>query len=241
MLFIKRNASTILTCVGGAGVVVTTVMAVKATPKAIMLLEEAETEKGEELTRFEKFQVAGPVYIPTALVAFGTMGCIFGANMFNKRQQASLTSAYVLLEQSYKEYRSKVTDIYGEEADHNVKNEIAKDKYEEIDVSKDEDLFYDEYSKRYFTSTRFKVQNATFQLNRDLFKRDYATLNDYYEYIGLETVPGGDAIGWTRGGNFDMYWQDWIDFSIGKIPIEDGVEAYSVVMLMEPYIDFEDY
>ena len=46
-LFVKRNASTILTSVGGVGVVATSVMAVKATPKAIALLEQAKEEKQE--------------------------------------------------------------------------------------------------------------------------------------------------------------------------------------------------
>ena len=57
-LFMKRNASTILTVIGGAGVVSTTVLAIKATPKAITLLDNAEREKGEELTVLEKTKVA---------------------------------------------------------------------------------------------------------------------------------------------------------------------------------------
>lgn len=241
MLFIKRNASTILTCVGGAGVVVTTVMAAKATPKAVMLLEEAKIEKGEELTRFEKIKVAGPVYIPTALVGIGTLTCVFGAHILNKRQQASLMSAYALLDGSYKEYVAKVNDIYGEDADQKIKDEIAKDKYEEVELKDDEELFYDEYSGRYFKSTMFKVEQAKSQLNRDLVMRDWATANDYYDHLGLDPIDGGDALGWTRGGNFDMYWQDWIDFSHGKIEMPDGQVAHSIVMLMEPYVGFEDY
>lgn len=45
--FWHRNASTVLTCLGGVGVVVTSVMAVKATPKALKKIETAEQEKGE--------------------------------------------------------------------------------------------------------------------------------------------------------------------------------------------------
>ena len=52
-LFMEHNASTILTCLGGIGIVTTTVMAVKATPKALQLIEEAEQEKGEKLTTWE--------------------------------------------------------------------------------------------------------------------------------------------------------------------------------------------
>ena len=46
--FWHRNASTVLTCLGGAGVVLTSVMSVKATPKVMELLDEAKEEKGEE-------------------------------------------------------------------------------------------------------------------------------------------------------------------------------------------------
>ena len=41
-LFAKRNASTVLTCLVGIGVVATSIMAVKSTPKAFKLIEEAE-------------------------------------------------------------------------------------------------------------------------------------------------------------------------------------------------------
>ena len=62
--FIKRNASTILTCIGATGVVATAVMVAKEAPKALSLLEDAKEEKGEELTKWEKVKIAGPVYIP---------------------------------------------------------------------------------------------------------------------------------------------------------------------------------
>lgn len=97
-VFFKRNASTILTCAGGAGVVATSVMAVKATPKVLRILDQAKEEKNDKLTKFEIVKMAGPVYIPTFLVGAGTLACIFGANILNKRQQAALISAYALLE-----------------------------------------------------------------------------------------------------------------------------------------------
>ena len=55
-----RNASIVLTCLGGVGVVVTSVMAVKATPKALKKIETAEQEKGEQLSKWEKVKIAGP-------------------------------------------------------------------------------------------------------------------------------------------------------------------------------------
>lgn len=84
-MFWKKNGSTILTCAGAVGVVGTTVLAVKATPKAMELIKMAEEEKGEKLTKTEVFKTAGPAYIPTALVGVGTLACVFGANVLNKK------------------------------------------------------------------------------------------------------------------------------------------------------------
>ena len=51
--FWHRNASTVLTCLGGVGLVATTVLAIKATPKALQLIEEEKRKKGEELSKWE--------------------------------------------------------------------------------------------------------------------------------------------------------------------------------------------
>ena len=90
--FLTRNASTILTFIGAGGVIATSVIAVKATPGALKLLERAKEEKGEDLTTLEKVKVAGPAYIPAVVTGASTIACIFGANVLNKRNQASLMS-----------------------------------------------------------------------------------------------------------------------------------------------------
>ena len=143
--FVKHKSPTILTCIGAAGVVGTAVMASKATTKANLILEQATLEKGEELTKLEKVNVVLPVYIPTVLIGAATISCIFGANTLNKRKQASLVSAYGLLNESYKEYRKKVEDYYGEGSDDEIVEEIAKDKYADSTVipSDHTELYYD--------------------------------------------------------------------------------------------------
>lgn len=241
--FIKRNSSTILTVVGATGVVATSVMAVKATPKALYLLEKAKEKKGEDLTKLEAIQVAGPVYIPSVLVGASTIACIFGANMLNKRNQAALMSAYALVDNSYKEYRNKVQELYGDDADKSIKEGIAKDKYEENDISVDDgkQLFYDYFSGRYFESTIERVQRAEYQINRNLVMRDYAYLNEWYEELGIDPIDSGWDYGWSPGMNLDHYWQDWVDFSHEKVTMDDGLECTIVTMMQEPILDFENY
>ena len=54
-------------------------MAVKAAPRALDLIEQAEKEKEDDLTKWETVKVAGPTYIQAILLGTSTIACIFGA------------------------------------------------------------------------------------------------------------------------------------------------------------------
>lgn len=251
-LFLHRNASTILTCLGGVGVVVTAVMAVKATPKALELLERAEEVKGEELNTIEKVKVAGPTYIPSILVGASSIACVFGANALNKQQQAALMSAYMLIDNSYKEYKNKLKELYGEETHNNIINSIMVEKAEDMnihadcfwvdcDLSLEEDtaepvLFYDEHSGRYFETTIEQVITAEYHLNRNFVLRGYVYLNEFYEFLGIEQTDYGSVLGWAV--NDEMYW---IDFNHRKSTINDELDVYIIETPYEPTYDFLEY
>ena len=242
-MFIKRNSSTILTCIGAAGVVVTAVTAVKATPKALRLLEEAKKEKGEDLTKLETVKIAAPAYVPAALLGASTIACIFGANILNHRAQASLMSAYALVDSAYKDYRGKVDELYGEEAGDAVRAGIAKDKYEDQQIVPEGDnlLYFDFYSGRYFESTAAQVKNAEYQLNRKLMMDDCVYLSEWYYLLGIDPPDYGRTRGWSTPANSDMYWQTWIDFHHQQAIMDDGLECTIVTFVQDPYPDFEDY
>lgn len=242
--FVKRNSSTILTCVGGVGVVATSVMAVKATPKAMRLLEEAKQEKGEDLTKLEVVKVAGPAYIPAVLIGASTIACIFGANALNKQQQAALVSAYALLDNSYKDYKKKVDELYGENANDEITNAIAKDKHDEnAEKPKDgKELFYDEFSGQYFHANKNVVTNAEFQLNRDLQRHGGVYLNEYFEVLGLPETDYGDYLGWSTYYIAEISWDgEWLDFNTQKVTLDDGLECTVISMVIDPIPDFYDY
>lgn len=242
--FLRRNSSTILTCAGAVGVVATTVMAVKATPKALSLIEDAKQEKGEELSKWEIVKVAGPSYIPAAITGLGTIACIFGSNIISKHQQASLMSAYALLDNSYKEYKKKVDEVYGEEAGKTIRAEIAKDKYagDKVSVDDGKELFYDFYSSRFFESTKEDVLQAEYDTNRVLMVDGAIGLNEYYEFLGLEPRPEYENIGWSAGQMFDMYWHPWIEFDHEEGLIDDDSLEYTLISLpLEPVMDYLEY
>lgn len=241
---VKRNAPVILSTVGAVGVVATGVMAAKATPKALLLLQQAKEEKNnEELLLIEKVVAVAPAYIPATLVGVSTIACIFGAHVLNKKQQAALMSAYALLNTSYQDYKNKTKEILGEAGEKEIRTELAKDKAKEQDVKDEDDgknLFYDEYSKRYFRATNETILRAEYELNKEVTTNFYATLNEYYDMIGLDRIDGGDSIGWSSSQMYDMYWNDWIEFWHEKVELEDGMVCY-IIHYTEPFPDFEDY
>lgn len=134
-LFIKKNAGTILSVMGSIGVVATAITAARAAPKAIKLLDDAREEKGSKLSKMEIAQIGFKTYLPVGLVSVATITCIMSANVLSRNKQANITSAYALLDQSYKDYRRKVIEMYGEETDHKIIEAIAVDRAKEVRIS----------------------------------------------------------------------------------------------------------
>lgn len=224
--FWKKNASTILTIVGAVGVVATTITAIKSTPKALDLLGEAKYEKGEDLTPVEVVKTAGPVYIPTVLIGASTIACIIGANILNKHQQASLMSAYALLDNSYKRYKDKVVELFGVEADQYVRNEIANDVFKESEItpSEDKQLFFDSHSLQYFESTMDVVLEVEEVMKANLEKDGYVWIDEFYDM--LEIPHPGNEFGWGWG-----IIEGTLDFKHDKIYTGDGLEIITIDMI----------
>lgn len=229
-LFLRRNSPTILTFLGAAGVVATSIAAAKATPKAMALLEKTKEEKGKELTKLEMVKVAGPAYIPAVAIGASTIACIFGANALNKKTQASIMSAYALLDTSYKQYKNKVKELYGEDSDRNVKKEIAKDKCKDnhIHINNEKILFFDFYSLRYFESTERLVLKAENRVNELLKLYGRASLNDFYESLGMPTAYTG----------YELWWNvqkcPSVEFTHDITTMDDGLECCVISMSVEP-------
>lgn len=240
---VKRASPTILTVVGAVGVITTAVTAVRATPKAMNLCYEVwdESEEGREPTTIDYVRVGWKAYIPSVIIGIGTIACIFGANGLNKRQQTAITSAYILLDNAYKEYQKKVKELYGDDADAQVRKEITKDHYEHHEPSGENILFYDFFSGRYLERTMEQIIDAEYQLNRKFVHNDYITLNEWYELLDIDPIAFGDVLGWSIGAGENFYGYQWIDFEHELQVMDDGLECYIIHMPNPPTADFMDY
>jgi hypothetical protein len=254
---IKQALPTILTFVSAAGLIGTTVLAVKATPKAVEKIKADSRQKHDgdpyAYTKVEAVKSAWKYYIPATVVGTSTLVCIFGTNVLNNHSQASIASAYALINESYRDYKNKVKEIYGEEAHQNIINSIMAEKTEEMYISagnfcgktslsfderNPEDIrtFYDSFSKRYFECTVAQVLEAEYHLNRNWVLGADICINDFYDFLGLSTIEGGDELRW--------FWSDgmgWIDFDHHKTVLDDGMEIYVIDLDWLPRLENSEY
>lgn len=246
--FLKRSSPTILTCFSVAGVVGTTVLAVKATPKAVELIKNDSRRNHDgdpyAYTKLEALQSCWRCYIPAAFVGLSTITCIIGINVLNKRNQASLASVYALLSESYQQYRKAAKTVYGEDADSKIKAQMAKDTYisdgggysvysPDLDSESEKILCYDLFSQRYFTSTIAAVLNAQYRVNRNLQLRGSVSINEFYEFLGIDKIENGDDIGWDIN-EFIEGGIAWLEFDNRHTVLDDGLECCVISAIWNP-------
>lgn len=95
-------------------------------------------------------------------------------------------------------------------------------------------MFYDAFSKRYFEKTIEQVLNAEYYINRNCILKGEVTVNEFYDFLGLKHIDGGDDLIWFP---CDAYL--WIDFNHRKVQLEDGLQCYIIEMMFEPMLEEE--
>ena len=231
-LRLKRGSPTILTCIGAVGMIVTTISAVRATPDAMERIkyDSRFNHDGDSYaySKTEAVRSAWRCYIPTMALGLSTLACMFGANALNKQQQAALTSAYMLLNKTYKEFVKKDTDGA-------IRKALVEDKVEEKDISVSDEmcLFYEFNHGELFERRRSDILSAEHRFNQLFISRGYASLNDFYELIDLPKSEVGETLGWSEADGYP-----WIDFEHELIELEDGMECYLIWLPDSPTPDY---
>lgn len=260
--FLKKNASNILTFTSSLGFIGTVILAVKATPKALKLIEEAEYKKynnkiieidkdssneefsifyypeKEKLTIFEVVKTTWKEYLPSILLGSSTILCIFGSNYLNKQYQKNLISAYSILNNSYLQFKENTRKLYGDNADKNISKELLKDVKIDDTINDNEPLFFDCISMRYFNSTIKNIRNAEKLFNEHLSKNGYATLNELYELIGIPVVKYGYDIGWSTYLNDQIYSYEGIKIDLDLAELDDELNCWVMNIECEPTANF---
>ena len=211
---LAKHSPEILTGIGIAGMITTTVLAVRATPKALDLISDKEYEEQRSLTKMETVKVAWKPYIPAAVTGVVSTACLIGANSVNSKRNAALAAAYTLSDTAFREYKEKVAEIVGEKKERAVHDKVAEKQVRENPptsevtiVGKGPSLCLEPMSMRYFNSDISKIKKAENEINAEILSGvcGWATLNDFYDLLGLPHTDVGDKLGWDLDNRVKLH------------------------------------
>lgn len=243
---VSRRSPEILIALGVTGFVSTTVLAVKATPKALRLIEERKKEeRTDKLTALETVQTTWKCYVPAAVTGAASIACVIGANSVNVKRNAALATAYKLSETAFNEFKAKTLETVGEKKVQTIKEKIAQDKVDKnppgeggktvIITGNGTSLCYDGMYGQYFESSMDAIDKAVNRLNRKMFREQYVSLNDFYSELGVDTIPAGDDVGWniSKDGEISIEYSTAIS--------KDGRPCLVMQYTVAPKYDYEKH
>lgn len=247
---IRANASKhspeILTAIGVVGMITTTVLAVKATPKALELIDEKKEDlkldPEDSLTTIETVQAAWKPYVPAAVTGVFATACLIGANSVHVKRNAALATAYQISTTALNEYREKVVETVGEKKERAIHDKLAKDKIEKNPPRDSEvhssgfgsTLCYDVNFNRYFESDIDRIKRARNDLNYRMTSgmEMSISLNEFRQAVGIPTDDMGDQLGWRAD-------RGMIDLHFGSILTENDRPCVTIEYLVPPEYGFD--
>lgn len=244
-VFVDKHSPEILTGIGIAGMITTTILAVKATPKALQLIDAKKKEEHvDKLPVKDVIKVAWKPYVPAVVTGGCSIACLVGASSVNTRRNAALATAYKISETALAEYREKVVETIGESKEQQIREKVAKERVDKTPVKQGDILITDKgntlcldvISGRYFKSDIDRIKKAANELNRQMLTDPfgYVSVNEFYDELGLEHISVGDELGWNVSGGL-------IDIDPGSCLTPEGVPCVVINYTVAPKYDYSSY
>jgi hypothetical protein len=206
----KEHFPLILSVAAGVGTLATAYLTGRASFKAaeIIMLWEEEYGRSEDFKErlTERTKLVWKLYIPPTISAASTISCIIGANRVEVKKTLAAQTAFAVSERVYSEYRDKVIEEFGKNKDQSIRDQMADDRVKktapssEIMISGTGNILCCElYTGRYFNCDMEALRKAQNDINQKILAHDYASLNDFYEMVGLSYTKSGSQFGWKAG------------------------------------------
>lgn len=220
---VSKHSPEILLTIGITGMLTSTVLAVRATPKALKCIEDKKNElHTDKLTFGETVKATWKCYIPAVITGATSIACLVESSSVQAKRTAALATAYKVSETALTEYREKVVKTIGEKKEKNIREEVVGDKVEKLPVKESTvymtgggaTTFLDPLSERHFLSDINTVKKAQNDLNERMLKDifGYVSVNEFYDEIGLPHTSIGDELGWSVvKGKIDIDFSSRID------------------------------
>ena len=282
---VQKHSPEILMGVGVVGVVTSTVMACKATMKLNDILEESKEtrDKIKEVENNPKYEdkyspedakkdlainyvqtgmKVAKLYAPAVLLGGASLGCLLASNDILRKRNAALSAAYMTVDKSFKEYRNRVTERFGEEVEKEIRYGIKAEQLETTVVDEDgnettvtdtvktmDPNLYSDYARFFDAASPYWQNDPEYNLMFLKAQQQYANdllrakgrlfLNDVYDMLGIEKTKAGQVVGWVydhenpNGDNF-------VDFGIydmSKERVRAFVNGYETNILLDFNVD----
>ena len=265
-LKLKKHSPEILMGIGIAGTVTSTVLACKATLKINDILEaknrtveaihdcleegrldytEEDSKKDLTIVYSQTGIKIAKLYAPAVAIGLASIGCIVtGHRILNKRNVA-LAAAYTVVDKSFKEYRGRVVERFGEAIDKELRYNIKAKEIEKIVVDENGNetvkkeivqvvdgdsvtghseyaRFFDEGCPDWRKDSEFNLMFLRRQqdwANEKLKSKGYLFLNEVYDMLGIQKTQAGQVVGWIYNEK-NPIGDNYVDFGIYDVQDE---------------------
>ena len=282
---VQKHSPEILAGVGVVGVVTSTVMACKATMKLNDILEESKETRDkirevESNPRYEEqyshedakkdltinytqtgLKIA-KLYAPAVILGSASLGCLLASNDILRKRNAALSAAYMTVDKSFKEYRQRVVDRFGEEVEKEIRYNIKAEEVTSTVVAEDgsettvtetvktmDPNLYSDYAKFFDEASPYWQKDPEYnfmflksqqQYANDLLKaRGRLFLNEVYEMLGIDKTKAGQIVGWVYNPE-NPIGDNFVDFGIfdmSKERVRAFVNGYEPNILLDFNVD----
>ena len=282
---VEKHSPEILAGVGVVGVVASTVMACKATMKLNDILEESKETRDkikevESNPRYEEqyshedakkdltinyTQTAmkiAKLYAPAVILGSASLGCLLASNDILRKRNAALSAAYMTVDKSFKEYRQRVVDRFGEEVEKEIRYNIKAEEVTSTVVTEDgsettvtetvktmDPNLYSDYAKFFDEASPYWQKDPEYNLMFLKSQQQYATdllrargrlfLNEVYDMLGIEKTKAGQIVGWVYNPT-NPIGDNFVDFGIfdmSKERVRAFVNGYEPNILLDFNVD----
>ena len=282
---VRKHSPEILATVGVVGVVASTVMACKATTKLSEILDDTKEsiDKIKEVEQDPKYEdrydaedakkdlsivyVQSGVkivklYLPALAIGTASLGCLLASNNILRKRNAALSAAYMTVDKSFKEYRKRVAERFGDEIEKEIRYNIKAQQIEETVVDEngnettvvsevkaadpnmysDYARFFDESCAAWKNDPEYNLMflKAQQQYANDLLKsRGRLFLNEVYRMLGIDESKAGQVVGWIYDPECPV-GDNFVDFGIydmSKERVRAFVNGYESNILLDFNVD----
>ena len=275
---LKQHSPQIMVAGGCIGAVAGGVMACFATMKLGDILnahreqvsniqnfseQTEDTKKEVRKARLKTGIRIAALYGPSVAVEAASITSILAGHHILHKRNMALAAAYTVLDAGFKEYRGRVVDRYGEEADRDLRNgtheetiqetvrdEDGKEQTTQKTVHVTDKAVPSDYA-RYFCygEAQGAEQNDDYNLfflqaqervaNQMLQAKGMLTLNDIYDMLGIKRSIAGQRVGWVYDKHNEGSGDNYIDLRIQDVyrKRSDASGDYEHVLMIDPNVD----